>query len=85
MRLIDADALTSALRHYQYPYGVEFLVSTQPTIEAEPVRHGRWEKIHYADEPVKTAYRCSVCHTTWDEPTNGCPYCRAKMNEENDE
>lgn len=37
MRLIDADALKDALRFYQYPYGVEFLVRTQPTIDAVPV------------------------------------------------
>ena len=38
------------------------IVSKQPTIEAEPVRHGRWiEKPPYADETVKGLEFQIVC------------------------
>ncbi len=48
MRLIDADALIELLRPYGHmdekiPFDVLVTdVEVQPTIDAEPVRHGRW-------------------------------------------
>ncbi len=86
MRLIDADALVSALRQYQYPYGVEFLVSTQPTIEAEPVKHGKWLGLH---DGWYYSYSCSECgsealtkeETMHDQVCSPyCPNCGAKMD-----
>ena len=85
VRLIDANPLTSALRHYQYPYGVEFLVSTQPTIDPESLRpQGEWE----FDSGVDYCYKCSECeaqrppHYIYD---NYCPNCGAKMKGGNDD
>lgn len=49
MRLIDADALKEfygkwANRNTEFMKGeVDGYIDAQPTIEAEPVRHGRWE------------------------------------------
>lgn len=62
-------------------------VQKQPTIEAEPVRHGRW---FWADDGY---LRCSYCMQKapvvpqyQDEPittaTVFCPQCGAKMDKE---
>ena len=61
----------------------------QPTIEAEPVRHGGWEHIH---EGVYHKVRCTACGVdaiianTYVYDTRGllvkwayCPNCGAKM------
>lgn len=49
-----------------------------PTVDAEPVRHGRWEVVDGA-EPRR--YGCSVCKKlSWTED-NYCPNCGAKMDE----
>ena len=49
------------------------------TIEAEPVRHGRWET--NSDRPDSLI--CSICKCGFDmwkhDPHNYCPSCRAKM------
>ena len=52
-----------------------------PTIEAEPVRYGRWERIDYDESYCE----CSKCKTTWEWgfvqhcKMNYCPNCGAKM------
>jgi hypothetical protein len=92
MRLIDADALIEkAYWHGEHPdvenlyaEGVEAAdvsdIDDAPTIEAEPVRHGRWEK---ADN-LKP--KCSVCGEfhlySWPDhkKCNYCPNCGAKMD-----
>ena len=49
------------------------------TIEAEPVRHGRWET--NSDRPDSLI--CSICKCGFDmwkhDPHNYCPNCGAKM------
>ena len=62
-----------------------FDLSYLPTIEAEPVRHGRWvEKVGLFDEIIN---RCSVCEEDvfLDGESivglyNYCPNCGAKMD-----
>lgn len=57
-----------------------------PTVDAEPVRHGRWEQIdvqpyfrkHYYNSDVC----CSVCHVRGNLKYNYCPNCGAKMKKE---
>ena len=59
-----------------------------PTIEAEPVRHGRWvptESDSYADgAPVWDKWECSECgreHSGEEDTlTEFCPRCGAKMD-----
>ena len=59
-----------------------------PTIEAEPVRHGRWIPIEYdsyADgAPVWDKYECSECgheHSGEEDTlTAFCPHCGARMD-----
>lgn len=85
MRLIDADKLIIEIVHkYGIEYGEVILeIDNAPTIEAEPVKHGRWingkcsecgydrviTKVYYSDEVVWTAlYK-----------DNYCPTCGANM------
>ena len=52
------------------------------TIEAEPVKHGRWET--NSDRPDSLI--CSICKCGFDmwkhDPHNYCPNCGAKMDGE---
>jgi len=86
MRLIDADALkTDLTRFYDGEVTARQLIDKQPTIEAEPVRHGRWKQIKVGGEnyPFWNNY-CSVCRWTTYIAGAGnflyCPNCGAKMD-----
>ena len=68
---------------------VRWLISHIPTIDAEPVRHGRW--IHTTREDSDWGgtfhrYTCSACRWSMgDNPTGWglfCPNCGAKMDAE---
>lgn len=63
-------------------------ISNMPTVEAEPVRHGKWiEEDDY--EYGENTWRCSVCGepyvliegTPKQNLYNYCPNCGAKMDE----
>lgn len=111
MRLIDADALTEdmlfrcnqeiakykTMRRALGDVGrVAFdSVKNAPTIDAEPVRHGRW--IDEVEPNAVTAsgrevhvFRCSACDFTWANKSavlhyfNYCPNCGAKMRGDED-
>ena len=99
MRLIDVDALAKhfkALANIEwnrraapkswadsYNNAIETL-EDYPTIDAEPVKHGRWvlkERAHY--------FKCSLCkepipykfgYTNSRRYYNYCPNCGAKMD-----
>lgn len=66
----------------------EFLscMDTQPTIEAEPEKHGKWTKGFYNSESGMYVYTCTNCmygcnHSHRKEPIWGyCPNCGAKMD-----
>ena len=89
MRLIDADA-------YQFPGDLV----NEPTIDAVPVVHGRWEikwNAEFVDpfgetEEIPSAV-CPFCgheefyvayDDGWAKPHNYCPNCGAKMDGGND-
>ena len=57
---------------------VKRFVKNLPTIEAEPVRHGRWIKI----EPNGSQFRrkCSECGGIVHAVSDFCPYCGARMD-----
>ena len=91
MRLIDVEVAEKnwwqELRtNYADDYGKGFqagllAVIRQPTIEAEPVKHGRWEHLG-GDE-----WYCTNCgevistEGSWDKPTyKHCHECGAKMD-----
>lgn len=78
MRLIDADSLET---HEIYEGEWKMVVyaddiDAAPTVEAKPVRHGKW-----IDTPnYYQRWKCSLCgcHTR-DAAPNYCPNCGAKM------
>lgn len=96
MRMIDADAFTEKYGDYYAEEGPEWgfigkvgqLISEQPTIEAKPVRHGRWilcEDQHGVDNDNNNyAYFCSQCHYqdvhSKYAKVNFCWHCGAKMD-----
>ena len=72
MRLIDADTLKQDIFNMCNCFdGVQRLVDEAPTVEAEPVRHGRWilTESPYAeyeegmDGESHPRYVCSLCST----------------------
>lgn len=82
-RLIDAEATKSLIYISPPAWGRERdlmrVIDSVPTIDAEPVRHGRWEDI-------KGAIRCSECQNTPLYDYHGrlvladrCHVCGAKM------
>lgn len=98
MRLIDAEYLIDCIDTVQEmalaiggkleaiePVNEGFisLVNSQPTIEAEPVRHGNWIKYYETDNG--RCLRCSKCLMVFwvgdGREGNYCPNCGAKMDE----
>ena len=93
MRLIDAENLAEVLNRYLaqlrnsgISVGLRMGINTcltfinnANTIEAEPVKHRRWET--NSDRPDSLI--CSICKCGFDmwkhDPHNYCPNCGAKM------
>ena len=76
MRLIDADALMRDIARYHLSDGkFQHWVEVQPTVDAVPARHGKWE--------VTPVYiKCSECGESFMLiPQNYCPNCGARMDE----
>ena len=89
MRLIDADALVSALnngrlkeqtgRAVPFNAGVAFaLTMVEYAQTIDQVRHGWWMD-------MKGFWMCSECHKDTLNLFSYCPYCGAKMDEEVEE
>lgn len=95
MRLIDADALKARVAEEAKiveGFGVEMAVLAQtirdsiyeelensPTIEAEPIKHAKWEQDLFG-----TLWVCSACNMPTDVKSASkyfkyCPFCGAKM------
>lgn len=105
-RLTDADAIMEALNIFNdkvngnehFLNGIETakeIIDNAPTIEAEPVRRGRWKMtLRYmpASEISDTASQsfyfaeCSVCgwQRRFSEKYKWCPHCGARMDNEVD-
>lgn len=98
MRLIDADALLESGICAEYGYNDNGLllipmrdvtnsIRNAPTIDAEPVRHGRWLYNSYPTvwyghgEPPE--WVCSECEERAYNTYDYCPNCGAKMDDEN--
>ena len=92
-RLIDADALKDTLGISDREIEFAEMLDEQPTIDAEPVRHGKWE--YGEDESGYDGYYCSKCfgHVRWYgkageqsinfiKKYNYCPNCGAYMRDE---
>jgi hypothetical protein len=90
MRKIDADAMKAEVesldaesnnRIYKCAMEdmLEFfieLIDKQPTIEAEPVRHGHWM---FLEQKSGYLWTCSNCKGNFDQRFSYCPYCGAEM------
>ena len=55
-------------------------ISEQPTIDAVPVRHGRWRVVNVPKKWGGATLRCSECNTGTGKDWNYCPNCGAKMD-----
>ena len=92
MRLIDADVFeVVALKDVsdEFVEGARFIlemIDDAPTIEAEPVKHGRWFK---GIDGVYHCTRCGLEPLCWDDGTEvlsrHCPHCGTLMDGGNDE
>jgi hypothetical protein len=83
-RLIDADRFKAYMLEKYLLYDNTLAdIDAQPTVDAEPVRHGRWE-IEYETEDGREI-RCSECRMVFwagkGRDGNYCPNCGAKMDE----
>lgn len=91
-RLIDANALKEVIDcgHLRNPCEVCFseldvvnLIDAQPTIDAEPIRHGKWIKADSQQYFRKhyPCFTCSECGYRKDSQKkwNYCPQCGADM------
>ena len=84
MRLIDADALIEATQHGCVIRRKD--VEDAPTVDAEPVRHGRW--IAMQEDYGDVYYVCSECNEAWflsdgtpvDNNMHYCTRCGARMH-----
>lgn len=81
----DLISRAEALKYIPSEEPISRMVIAQlPTIEAEPVKHGRWEIVYFDNIP--TLAHCSRCDqmlrfTRENEKTpNYCPNCGAKMD-----
>lgn len=98
-RYIDADELIRKIdEHECYSYDPEVsriceLINDAPTLDVEPVRHGRWIKskaggvlcsecYSYAPNVEKGAF---TTRRIEQEKSAYCPYCGARMDGGNDE
>lgn len=97
MRLIDADALEDVLVNHGFCYCGEneyndgvadgFLlarddVKEAPTIDAEPIRHGKWiYEPKDAIEMMFTLPKCSECGFYSADGMYYCSCCGARMDE----
>ena len=94
MRIIDADAvierlnkvcLTDDYLFMALKQGIDHaiaVINEAPTIDAEPVKHGRWlPQIVLGTK----AWDCSECKTLGSPHWKRCPICEAKMDGERKE
>ena len=83
MRLIDADEALRISKEDRFMWvydltDLEKFLTGVPTIEAEPVKHGRWIAFGQGE------YCCSECNTSGSPIWKRCPICEAKMDLEGD-
>ena len=78
--LIDRDALLQDMTHRGGlgigDWHIFDVINEQPSIDAQPVKHGEWQK------RIKNGYgafRCSECGLHFDYKFKFCPNCGADM------
>ena len=93
MKLIDKEALLKRMQNDPLfdlveGYGVSGVINAEPTVDAEPVRHGKWKQ--WDSYGFEDTYKCTACGESFvliegTPITNGykyCPNCGAKMDVE---
>lgn len=93
MRLIDADALhheltvemvkcarTSTTNKMTMAERVLDKLDEAPTIEAEPVRHGRWKLLNDGNGICSECKCRTVAVWDFDNSLRYCPHCGATMD-----
>lgn len=87
MRLIDANELTRLIQSGDdliFDAATEreliYMIDHQPTIEAEPVRHGRWKNIPGMDNTVFCSECLAAANKELAMKYKGCPFCLARMD-----
>lgn len=83
MRLIDANQAQKIADNEiggETASLIQYVLSHTPTIEAEPVRYGRWIAREYDDGfgPYKM-YHCSECDTREAKKEKYCRECGVRM------
>lgn len=85
MRLVNADALKEATKHYTDSDGfnpVWWIIDNAPLIDI-PIRFkGEWEHWHSDNFLPEDIWKCSYCKAefyTIPDTWNYCPICGAKM------
>ena len=93
MRLINADELIKTLQEredappewdgaiFKDAFSIAIMdIIAQPSIDAEPVKHGYWEELNVNES---TIYVCTCCHATvsgvFASAFRYCPICGARM------
>ena len=102
MRLIDAEKVIAQEKYYAEKYKGDFgeqvsshtieILDSAPTVDAVPVRHGKWLDLEAFKRPWfrHHIFECSVCRNTLDMDgvnagrgdANYCPNCGARMDAE---
>lgn len=102
MRLIYADALKHSIAGNiplmpTVRIAIEHIIDDMPTIEAEPVKHGRWidgKVRHIKNGELRNMRECSECgalyfvydeYNSKEDKPKYCPNCGAIMDKEADE
>lgn len=87
MRLIDVEVLANWIDGSQrldteHDYEeVARYIEECPTVDAEPVRHGRWQGVSPFVDSLECS-ECRYCITDEEFKTPYCPWCGAKMDGE---
>lgn len=79
MRLIDADALAKFANNQIGGITANHIMRF-PTVDAQPVKHGRWTWDSNAPHREHGAYKCSNCDSYSDFEENYCYKCGYKMD-----
>lgn len=83
MRLIDADKLKERIGNTVLgDFWFQSIVDQQETVDAEPVRHGRWVNRPAYKGAEFSIYTCSECGEPWWFTMKYCGNCGAKLDME---
>lgn len=86
MRMIDANDLANYANNQVVGITANDIMRF-PTVDAEPVKHGRWigineycKKNGYTPSGLGNYYWCSECGKAEPKTSDWCPNCGAKMD-----